>query len=44
MADTSVRPSISEQCTTLADLLGDDFEDRALKAFQRGLKRSGELR
>ena len=42
--DTSVLPSISEQFTTLADLLGDDFEERALKAFQRGLKRSGELR
>jgi len=42
--DTTFLPSSPEQFSALADLLGEDFEDRSLKAFKRGLKRSGELR
>jgi len=42
--DISFLPSLSDQFCVLANLLGDDFEDHALKAFKRGLKRSGEPR
>jgi len=42
--DTTALPTVTDQFCALADLLGDDFEERALKGFKRGLKRSGELR
>lgn len=42
--DTSVLPTPTDQFCALADLIGDDFEERALTSFKRGLKRTGELR
>ena len=42
--DTSVLPTSTDQFCALADLIGDDFEERALESFKRGLKRTGELR
>ena len=42
--DITALPSSVEQFSALASILGEDFEDRALKGFKRGLKRSGELR
>ena len=42
--DITALPSSAEQFSALASILGEDFEDRALSGFKRGLKRSGELR
>ncbi len=42
--DTTYLPPKSQQFRLIGDLLGDDFEERALKSLKRGLKRSGELR
>jgi len=42
--DTSVLPTPTDQFGALADLIGEDFEERALKSFKRGLKNTGELR
>ena len=42
--DINALPTPTDQFCALADLLGDDFEERALKGFKRGLKRTGELR
>jgi len=42
--DISFVPSSADQFSALADLLDDDLEERALKVFKRGLKRTGEPR
>ena len=42
--DTTYLPPSSQQFSLIGDLLGDDFEERALKSLKQGLKRSGELR
>ncbi len=42
--DISVLPTPTDQFCALADLIGDDFEERALSSFKRGLKNTGELR
>lgn len=42
--DTSYLPSIQQQFSVIADLMGEDFEEQALKSMKRGLKRSGESR
>ncbi|MDE0892909.1 MAG: hypothetical protein OSB14_12060 [Planctomycetota bacterium] len=42
--DTSYLPPIQQQFSVIADLMGEDFEEQALKSMKRGLKRSGESR
>ncbi|MCH2107203.1 MAG: hypothetical protein MK291_11245 [Planctomycetes bacterium] len=42
--DITALPTPTDQFSALADLIGEDFEERALAAFKRGLKRNGELR